>query len=182
MLVAGLSSIMPAMPSTAAAPYHSVYRFKWFARALALVFVVLGASFSWDIWRVVFAGLRQPKIINVTIASILLIAGLVMTIHSFVAKVTFTLETIEHRTIFGTKCLPLNGVLGRRVQVVRSGGPEEGGNTRYLKVESNDDRTPGLSFSTSYTFDEAFYSWFFSLPDLDMRNKEGGNGSSPHLA
>jgi hypothetical protein len=171
---------MSAMPNTLTAPYDSVYRIRWFWRTFALVFVVLGAGSGWDIGRKVFSGLQRPGVIDMVVVAILLIAGLVMTIHFFSARVFFTREMITHRTIFGTRCLPLNGSRGRRVCVVRGGGPDEGGNTRYLKLDSSDDCVPGLSFSASYTFDEAFYRWFFSLPDLDMR-KESGEDSNRRM-
>lgn len=161
-----------------AAPYYSVYRFKWFWRTFALAFLAGGAGLTWDSWRTVLSGLREPKFINLIVPAILLIAGLVMTIHFFLAKITFTVDAIEHRTIFGTDRLPFDRIRGRKEYIARGVGPEEGGNTRYLKLESDDDRMPSLSFSTSYAFDEAFYKWFCSLPDLDRKNKEVGKGTN----
>lgn len=65
---------------------------------------------------------------------------------------------------------PLDKIRGRSEYVV-SGGADEGGNTRYLKLESNDDRMSSLNFSKSYSFDKALCTWFHSLPSLDKKHK-----------
>jgi hypothetical protein len=159
------------------APCYSVYRFNWLWRIFPLAFLAIGAAGSWDSWRNVLSGLREPKFFDLTVPALLLSAGLLMTTHFFVAKITFTIDAIEHRTIFGSKYLPLYEIRGRREYILR-GSPDEGGNTRYLKLESNDDRVPDLEFSTSYAFDEAFFSWYYSLPDLDLKDKESGKGTN----
>jgi hypothetical protein len=69
----------------------------------------------------------------------------------------------------GVRRLPLSAIRGRREYVVRT---YRGGSTRYLKLESDDDRFPALDFSRNYEFDDAFYKWFYSLPDLDAKDRE----------
>jgi hypothetical protein len=54
---------------------------------------------------------------------------------------------------------------------VLHGGSEDGGTTRYLKLEPNDDRLPSLSFPRDCNFDGVFCDWFNNLPDLDAIDK-----------
>jgi len=106
------------------------------------------------------------------IAVVFLIVGIGLTINFFKATVTFTSDAIELNTIFARKKLPFSGIRGRREYVVRGGEVDAGGSTRYLKLVPNDDRLPTLDFMKNYTFDDAFYSWFNALPDLDAEDKK----------
>lgn len=92
-----------------------------------------------------------------------------MVVYVFTTSVRFTADAIERATFLSAKQLPLSKIHGRREYVVQFA---KGGRTRYLKLESNDPNFPTLDFSRNYNFDEAFYKWFYSLPDLDARDKE----------
>jgi len=90
-------------------------------------------------------------------------------VNALRATVIFTADAIELRSILGYSRLPLNEIRGRREFVER--GNEEGG-TRYLVLVPNDDRLPTIQFMKGYTFDEAFFRWFYDLPDLDAEDKK----------
>ncbi len=77
----------------------------------------------------------------------------------------------------GRKTLRFRDIRGRREYVVRSAGPESV-STRYLKLESNDDRLPSLEFEKYFTFDAAFYEWFNRLPNLDKLSTQREKNSN----
>ena len=103
------------------------------------------------------------------IAIVFMTVGIGLTVNFFNTTITFTAEAVELRTIFGRKKLPLSGIRGRREYEVHG---VEGGITRYLKLVPNDGRLPTLDFMKHYTFDDAFYQWFYELPDLDAEDKK----------
>jgi len=157
------------------APFLSVYRPSWLWRAFALVFLAFDATFAFVIWREAILGLAEPRPKEMIIGAMLFLAGIGFVAHTFTVSVRFTIDTIEYTSLFSVKRLPLGNVRGRREYV--AGGGEDGG-TRSLKLESNDDRVPPLDFSKSYNFDDAFYKWFYSLPDLDRLDKEAPKPSN----
>lgn len=118
------------------------------------------------------SGASDPKPMMLPVGVLFLAAGLGMTFYAFKAAIEFSQDAVEHRTIFGQKKLPLDGIKGRREYVVKGAQGDGGGNTRYLKLEPNDDRLPTLEFSKHYTFDDTFYRWFYELPDLDAEDKK----------
>jgi hypothetical protein len=157
------------------APFLSVYRPHWLWRAFAIVFFVFSVVFASIIWRIALLGLADRNLKEMIIPAVFVLAGAGMTIHAFTVGVRFTVDAVEYRSLIGVKKLPLDKIRGRRECVVRG---DEGGGTRYLKLESDDDRFPALNFSKSYSFDDAFYKWFYSLPDLDQRDKEAPKTSN----
>ena len=106
------------------------------------------------------------------IAVVLFIAGLGLTLNFFTATVTFTADAVEQRSLFRQATLPFGEIRVRREFVVWSSNADGGSRTRYLKLESNDDRHPPLEFMRSYTFDDAFFRWFNELPDLDAEDQK----------
>jgi hypothetical protein len=157
------------------APFLSVYRPHWLWRAFAIVFFVFSGIFASLIWREALLGLADRSLKELIISVLLDLAGAVMTIHAFAVGVRFTVDAVEYSSLTGVKRLPLAKIRGRREYVV-SGG--EDGSTRFLKLESDDDRFPVLDFSKIYNFDDAFYKWFYSLPDLDQKDKEAPEASN----
>jgi hypothetical protein len=152
------------------APFMSVYRPHWLWRAFAILFFAFSAVFACVIWREVLLGLAERSPQEMIISVVLVLAGAGLTVHALTAGVRFTVDAVEYWSLIGVKKLPLDKIRGRRKYVVRDA---EGGSTRYLKLESDDDRFPTLSFSKNYSFDDAFYEWFYGLPNLDAKDKEG---------
>lgn len=120
-------------------------------------------------WGIPIAGQAEAKPIEMMIACIFLIVGIGLTIYFFKTSVIFTTDAIELHMVFAQHRLPLNAIRGRREYVVSD---NEGGSSRYLKLVPNDDRLPTLDFMKGYTFDDAFYRWFYELPDLDAEDKK----------
>jgi hypothetical protein len=141
---------------------------KWLWRAFALFFAIFGASSAIVLLVELVSGTSDPNPMALPLGALFLVVGIGMAIYAFTASVSFTQSTVEHRTIFSRKELPLDEIKGRR-EVVDKG---KGGNTRYLRLVPGDDQLSTLEFSKNYTFDDAFYRWFYSLPDLDAKDKE----------
>lgn len=87
-------------------PFYSVYRFNWFWRIFARAFLAASALSAWTILRNVILEIREPKPVEMLGGAELTMAGLAMTVHAYIARITFTIEAFEHRTIFASKCLP----------------------------------------------------------------------------
>jgi len=136
---------------------------------LALSFLAVGSLFLFTEIRNLLLGELEWKPMNIFVGVVFFAVGLFLTIRFYSSRVTFTSDAVEQSNIFNSKRLPYSAIRGRREYVVRGG--EDGGETRYLKLESNDDRLPALDFIKAYNFDDAFYSWFNRLPDLDEKNK-----------
>lgn len=116
-----------------------------------------------------FLDIDEAKPVGMIVSVVFLLAGVGMTAYAFKAHVGFSTDAIELTTLIGVRRLPLSAIRGRREYVVRT---YRGGSTRYLKLESDDDRFPALDFSRNYELDDAFYKWFYSLPDLDAKDRE----------
>lgn len=154
------------------APIFRVYRMKWRWRAFAFFFLFFGALPMIASLREFISGASDPKPMMLPVGVLFLAAGIGLTFYAFKAAIGFSQDAIEHRTIFGQKKLPLDGIKGRREYVVKGAQGDVGGNTRYLKLVPNDDRLPTLEFSKHYTFDDTFYRWFYELPDLDAEDRK----------
>lgn len=151
------------------APFRSIYRPRWYWRAFAFIYVSCVAIFTLQMWREALFGLAEPKPKEMMLSAALLLAGVGFAVHTSMSSVRFTVDSVEKWGIFGIKRLPLSKIRGRREYVVHG---EEGGGTPYFKLESNDALFPTMDFSKNYSFDDAFCKWFYSLPDLDAKDKE----------
>ena len=151
------------------APLHSVYRPRWYWRASALVYLALVIIFSFKTWWEVLFGATGPHPDATMISAIFFVAGLGFALHTFRASVRFTADAVEHWRIYGIEKLPLNKIRGRREYAARGG--DKGRGATNLRLEPSDVTLPTLDFSKSYTFDDAFFKWFYSLTDLDAGDK-----------
>jgi len=136
------------------------------------MFLAFSTFFVIGTLRGLITGQEEAKPLQLVIAVVFLIVGIGLTINFLKTTVTFSADTIELKTIFARKSLPLSAIRGRREYVVRGGDADAGGSTRYLKLVPNDDRLPTLDFMKNYTFDDVFYRWFYELPDLDVEDKK----------
>jgi hypothetical protein len=86
----------------------------------------------------------------------------VSTLSDFYNRVVLYPDAIEYRTVWSTSWLPFTAIRGRRdyVKPGKWGGPR-------LRVVSTSEELPMLDFSRDYNFDDTFWAWFKSLPDLD---------------
>jgi hypothetical protein len=151
------------------APTYRVYHLHWGQRAFALLFLALSAFFVIGVWRGVLFNEEKPRPFLMVTTIIFMLVGAGLTVNAFRTTVVFTADAVELRSILGCSRLPLNKIRGRREFVARG---DEGGGTRYLVLAPNDDRLPTIQFMRGYTFDEAFFRWFYELPDLDAEDKK----------
>jgi hypothetical protein len=150
------------------APIFRFYRPNWAWRTFAILFLGFASAFVIAMFEGLVSGRSEPKPTELAISVVLFIAGVGMAIHVFTTVVGFTQDTIYTRNLLGIISLPLNGIRGRREYVVRG---DEGGGTPYLRLEPDDDRLPTLDFAKNYSFDDAFFRWFYVLRDLDAEDK-----------
>jgi hypothetical protein len=131
----------------------------------------LGGAIYWQAGPV-----PQEAVILVALWTVLFaIVGGFCLAHVYISTVTLYENAIELRTVFSRRRMPFDKIRGRR-QYLSS--DTEGGSTRYLKLESNEQTLPKLKFQKSYSFDQYFYDWFNRLPDLDARDNGTQKGSN----
>ena len=146
-----------------------VYRMRSSQRFTAIVLLVVGLFFSVGIWAGVLSGARDPKFFEMMAPVLFSLLAALFTIAAFRNSVRFSSQSIELRSLSGTRVLPLDKVRGRRRYLSRGDG--ESPDVWHLVLEPNDDRYPKLDLEELYRFDEGFYAWFNSLPDLDEFDK-----------
>jgi hypothetical protein len=146
-----------------------VYRMKSSQRAVTIVLLVGGLIFSVVIWAGVLTGVRDPKFFEMMSPILFSIVAALFTMAAFRNSVRFSGEAIELRSLSGTRVLPLDKVSGRRRYL--SKGDENSPSVWHLVIEPNDDQYPKLDLEERYRFDDNFYEWFNSLPDLDDLDK-----------
>jgi len=78
----------------------------------------------------------------------------------FLSRVILTPDSIESRELFSGGKLLRQDILGRRLQ-------ENKNSPASLVLVPRDSSTKRLEFATFYNFDETFWEWIDSLPDLD---------------
>jgi hypothetical protein len=145
------------------------YRINWWCRAFSMFWTgLVGLFWTVTLWDEFF-GEKEPGLWQIIAGTLFVVSGTIWVTHLFRARVTLFADAIETSGLLGRARLRFNEIRGRREYVVRGG--EEGGNTPYLKVVSNDDRLPSLDFIKYYNFDDAFYAWFKGLPDLDAADQ-----------
>jgi hypothetical protein len=153
-----------------------VYRMNWLFRGFSLFFLAFSCFGLSAYASGIMKGESEADGVKILTACVLLLAGLGMTTHAFLSRLAFSSEGVEQISFLGRKNLPFASIRGRREYVVRGGNP--GGSTRYLRVEANDDH-PALEFGKKlYAFDDAFWTWFNALPDLDERDRQIHKDSS----
>lgn len=152
-----------------AAPTGRIYRMSWAFRGFALFFLAFTSVCFVGMLRSILGGTTDPSLVNMLCASMLPIAGLLMTAHAFVSRLTFTSDALKRITLIRERAVTLESIRGRREYVVSGGDPP--GATRYVRLELNNGDPPVDLGKTLYKFDEAFWAWFESLPDLDAAEK-----------
>lgn len=149
-------------------PILSVYRPKWGWRIFSLFFPIFGGC-------AVISALRdyihQTEVFKpgvLIVGLLFVIIGTGMAINFFTSVVRFTHDSIEHRTLFRRRSLPLAAIGGRREYMTRD---SDGVPTYYLRLIPNDHRLPVIEFTRTFALDKAFFRWFYSLPELNERDE-----------
>ena len=117
-----------------------------------------------DWWPVVF-GTKKPGLSDFIFPALYLLLAGSFTFMAFRSFIRFSADSIEVRRSWGSKVLPFDKIKGRR-RYTEKADPYSTP-PRHLVLEPNDDRFPRLDIKEAREFDESFYRWFDSLPDLD---------------
>lgn len=141
------------------------YRVRWPHRLFALFAFAVGiGTIVGPFERVRDRGTQSASWIFIAIALWVLISG-VATLAAFYNRVTLYAKAVEYRSSWSTSWLEFTEIHGRREYLVLQ--PRIGRVPR-LRIIPNDKTLPMLEFEKRYNFDDAFYKWFSSLPDLDQ--------------
>jgi hypothetical protein len=144
---------------------HVYYR-KWGDRVGAVLLLIVGAVFCTTIWSDLLSP-HNPKPLALLASAVLLVYGIYQTANAFISAVTLFEDSIELRTAFSQRSLLFSATRGRR-EYVTSGRYR----TAYFSLVPGDDRSETLEFVQAYNFDEAFFSWFNRIPDLDAADEK----------
>jgi hypothetical protein len=155
-------------------PPVRAYRPKWGWRIFSFFFPIFGGCAVVSSLRDYVSQSEDFKPGVLIVGLLFMIIGTGMVVQGFTSHVRFTHDSIEHRTLFRRKSLPLSAIRGRREYTTRD---SDGVPTHYLRLVPNSDRLPTLEFTKSYALDDAFFRWFYSLPELNERDEPISNFS-----
>ncbi len=149
------------------APFLAVYRVKRTVRSGALALLATGLIFSAGIVSRVKLGLDQPSAETALIISLVVLCTVIFAFHTFTSSLSFTADALEKRYLLTIASIPFSEIRGRRQIVPR--GDES--NFRFYAIVPAHRSLPTIKFGEYHDFDDAFYDWFLSLPDLDAKGK-----------
>jgi len=139
------------------------YRVRWSDR----IFTLFGFAFSLIV--VIAAGTYglapardTPAWFPIFALGLLAVICGILTLSTFYNRVILYPDAIEYRTVWSRTWLQFNEIRGRREYTAYR---KIGGGAR-LRVVSSNGEVPMLDFQKNYNFDDAFWTWFNSLPDL----------------
>jgi hypothetical protein len=115
-------------------------------------------------WPIIF-GAKKASLSDFIFPSIYMLMCGVIALISFRSFVRLSEDSIKVSRVWRTKVLPFDRIKGRR-RYTEKADPYSTP-PRHLVLEPNDDRFPQLNIKEEREFDESFYRWFDSLPDLD---------------
>lgn len=126
----------------------------------ALLMVIRG----W--WPVVFSR-KKPGVAELLFLSLYFLATGIFAFMAFSSFVRLSADSIEVRRLWKCKILPFTKIKGRR-RYTEKADPYSTP-PRHLVLEPNNPGFPRIDIKLNERdiFDESFYRWFDSLPDLD---------------
>lgn len=146
-----------------------VYRMKSSQRLGSVVLLLFGLAFTCGIWGSVLSGSREVTFLEIMFPIVYSLFAAVFTWRSFRNRVLLSKEIVELHSLSGTHVLPVKNIKGRRRYLSR--GDADSPDVWHLVLEPDDDRYPKIDLEELYRFDEQFYKWFDTLPDLDEMDK-----------
>jgi hypothetical protein len=138
-------------------------------RIFALFFSGFSAVALIAVWYGILSEARKFDFWEMMVPVVLLIGGVLFTIRTFRNSILLSEASIELRSLVGNNILPFDNIKGRRRYLDK--GAADGPSVGHLVLESNDYRFPKIDIQVTYKFDDFFYRWFHSLPDLDELDK-----------
>ena len=167
----GAGALLPRIQEQAemekTAPFLAVYRVKGIIRTAALAMLATGLIFSAGIVSRVKLGLEPPSAKTALIISLIVLATVLFALHAFTSSLRFTADAIEKRYLLTIASLPFSEIRGRRQ--IAAGG--DGENVRFFVIVPSNRSLPAIRFGEYHEFDDAFYDWYMSLPDLDAKGQ-----------
>jgi len=158
------------MTDTHLAAYpRRVYRVKTSVRFVGLALVIAGIFFLIVTCYQAISGIQKLTLLEMFFLVFYLSFASVFTVGAFSNWVSLTEADFEVRELTVKKILPVNRIKGRRRYW--ESGDGDGPGVWHLVLEPNDDRFPKIDIEDNYSFDDHFYQWFNSLPDLDGPDK-----------
>ena len=148
---------------------NHIYRMKTSQRVVSIALLVVGLLLTVGIWWSELTGAREPKLLEMMFPIVFLLLAAIFTLRGFQNTVRLSEDSLEFRGPSGTRVLPLDKIKGRRRYLSR--GDVDSPDVWHLVLEPNDDRYTKIDLEELYRFDEAFYTWFNALPDLDEIDK-----------
>jgi len=145
-----------------------VYRMRTSQRFVWVVFLAFGVLIGVGEVYGVLSGVAQPTFLTTIFPPVFIALTAIGTLRAFSNWISLSDAEFEACTLRGKRVLPRDKVRGRRKYCDDSA---EGPNVWHLVVETNDDRFPKIDIEELYQFDDYFYRWFNSLPDLDELDK-----------
>jgi hypothetical protein len=146
-----------------------IYRMKTSQRVVSIVLLVAGLLFTVGIWWSALTGTREPKFLEMMFPPVFSLVAAIFTWRSFQNMVRLSEDALEFRGPSGMRVLPFDKIKGRRRYLSR--GHVDTPDVWHLVLEPNDDRYTKIDLEELYRFDQAFYTWFNGLPDLDEIDK-----------
>ena len=145
---------------------------SWWDRGMGILLMLGGwfVLFQWSAGNYDTGNPRQDPFLA---GALVTVGGLAFTYWAFNVKVRLSPDAIELQGVFSTQSLPFAAIKGRREFDLpgRRLSPK-----RYVLV-ANSDELPTLQLRSDLNFDDAFFAWFHSLPDLDALDKEHAESS-----
>jgi hypothetical protein len=153
---------------TFAAPLNRVYPVKTIWKLLSVAFFIFPvfciAEVTWSYFQ---TGVLTKWYLILVFVAVLIVLGFLM-VDSFYAEIEITAIAVTCRGLAKTRCIQLNQISGKRDYVEQS----TEGSTRVLMLESSDAGVKPIVFTRRFAFDDEFYGWFNSLPDLGAPGKK----------
>ncbi len=153
------------MVSHASSTGTRTYWLQPVSRGMATVYGLMACCYLIEtLWPLLTRG-TFPKLSNLIFLIFYLLMLGVFTVFSLRSYVRLSNDSIAFARVRDKKVLPFNKIRGRRRYTEKADpyGPA----AKHLVLEPNDNHSPKLDLKDGPWFDESFYSWFDSLPDLD---------------
>jgi hypothetical protein len=148
-------------------PSVAVYRVRSAIRTSALAMLATGVIVSFGVVSRVKLGLQQPSTETALLISLVVLCTGLFALHTFTSFVRFTSDSLEKRYLLTIASIPFTEIRGRRE--IAPGGDDA--NLRFYVIVPAHRSLPTIKFGEYHEFDDAFYDWFMSLPDLDAGRK-----------
>jgi succinate dehydrogenase hydrophobic anchor subunit len=146
----------------------NVYRFRMATQMISAIFLILMIFLLLQSISQINEYKIQELIIRISLFSIFSIVAGCLCLLSFTSAITLTTDEISYKNFFVRKSIPFVKIKGRRTKIVWA----RYGSSRKYVVESTDKKIRSIQFDAYFDLDKEFWDWFYSLHDLDEKDRE----------